>query len=236
MRLPRAMLGMAMPDQRSTRIMIDRRRLLGLGTAAILALSASQSPTVSTTGQSTARRAFLRVLEFEDQVNARQANGTYVSQVEGQASFAQRIEPMIPASYVGVTGLGELTDYLGYQPTIKGAYEDAGAIIQFRTLLSSLDLAAGGDGTADWIHTFISGDADGNVAHMVLDFEVLGSLLDPEGQRLPVSIPFSIFQPNDPRVVPAAGRCICTCKRVGGQWKITAFYFVASPTAMLHSS
>ena len=212
--------------------------LLGFATAAILALSASQSPAagVSTSTQSTVQRAFRRILDFEDQVNAREANGTYVSQVEGQASFAQRIEPMIPASFVGVSGLGELTDYLGYQPTTKGPYEDAGTIIQFRTLLSSLDLAAGGDGTADWIHTFISGDADGNVAHMVLDFEVLGSFVDPQGKRLPVNIPFSIFNPSDPRVVPTAGRCICTCKRVGGQWKITAFYFVASPVAMLHSS
>jgi len=211
-------------------------QLLCVGTLALLALSPSQPPQlgVGTSSGNTVQLAFERILDFEDEVNARYPDGAYVSQVEGQASLAQRIEPMIPANYVGVSGLGELTDHLGYQPTVNGAFEDAGAIIAFRTLLASLDQAAGGDGTADYIHTFISGDGDGNVAHMVLNFEVLGSFVDPLGQRLPVNIPFSIFDPNDPRVLPAAGRCICTCKRVGGEWKITSFYFVATPMAMLH--
>jgi len=219
-------------------LLLPFSRLLVAGSAAILTLSASPSPWVASTStpENALQRAFRRVLEFEDQVNARYVDGTYVSQVEGQASLAQRISPMIPPNYVGVSGLGELTEYLGYQPTTKGAFEDAGALIQFRELLSSLDLAAGGDGTADNVHTFISGEANGNVAHMILDYEVLGSFVDDQGRRLPVNIPFSIFDANDPRVVPAAGRCICTCSQVGGEWKITSFYFVASPAAMLHSA
>jgi len=205
------------------------RVALGAAACTLLGLVHLSSPAPAAMGGDDLSDAYQAILDFEAAVNARDAYGNYLSQGETATQFADRIGDLLSPAFVGVSGMGPLEDYLGSVPTFFGPVQDAQAIIDNRTLLLLFDP----NGTADWIHTAYDGQVSGNSGSFVLNFAVLGSQTDGNGNRLPIDLPNSIFDPNDNRVTPVCGRCICTCERVGGQWQITAFYFVLTPPSGL---
>jgi len=178
--------------------------------------------------------AWQAIQDYEAVLNARDANG-YISLQEGPQSLANRLSRYIADDYVGVTGLGPATEVFGYQGTLHGPLELAGGTIGFQGLSAIADQLAGGNGTADAVHIPVDGGVSGNVGYFILNFAWMGSFVDADGNRLPVEIPYSLIDPSAQGSVKAVGRCICTCERIDGQWKITSFYFVLTPQDLLHA-
>ena len=178
--------------------------------------------------------AWQAVRNVEAIENARDQDGNYLSQTEGVEWFTEALSRHMSDSYIGVTGLGHITDAFGYQPTQHGVAEFAASGIAFRDLGIAADLAAGGDGTNDWIHTPVTGSVSGNTAYFILNFAHYGSFVDDEGNRLPTEIPNWMIGLPGEGSVPITGRCICVCDRVDGRWTLKSFYYVQTPIDLLH--
>lgn len=194
--------------------------------------AAAQAPTSGPLG-----RAWQAVRGYEGVINARDANGNYISLQETPQAFANSLSQYIADDFVAVIGLGQATAaFGGYLPTVYGPLAEAQALAGFQTVGVAADEGARGDGTCDAVHTFVSGAVSGNVAYFVLNFAWMGSVLDAEGNRLPITIPYSLLPGGGTGSVTFVGRCICTCVRVDGQWKIESFYFVLTPEALLNTA
>ena len=207
--------------------------VLAAGALALARVGESAVDAAPSSTNDSLSRAFEAILGIEAVVNVRDDNGEYISQSEGAESLADRLDPVLADSLVGVTGLGHLSDVLGYQPTGFTELDYATSIIVFRQLFILADLTNGGDGTAKWVHTLYSGAVSGSVAQLVLNFEALGSFTDDDGNRVPVEIPNALLGLPGEGSVAATGRCVCLCERNDGVWQLTSFYFVLSPREML---
>jgi len=177
--------------------------------------------------------AFSAILSLEEVLNSRDETGMYMSQVVTLPQMSDLVEPYITDEFYGVTGLGHATSGLGgYAPNLPDRTSYATHVPLNQQFAIAAAQANGGSRTADFRHTLVHGWAQGNLATMIFNFELLGSFVDAEGNRLPVVNPW-IPNLEGTGGVPFTGRCICVCERVGAHWKMNTFYFVLSPRELL---
>ena len=181
--------------------------------------------------------AFGAILDLEAIYNARDGEGNYLllDPDNGYDYVLEGVSSVLTEDYVGVNGFGHISaGPLGYQPTISGWQDAADGAISTKALGVAADLVNGGDGTARFVHIASDGAISGNVGYFVLNFGVLGTP-DANGNQSPVLVPNAMLGLEGDGFLPLQGRCICTCERTGGTWRIASFYFVFTPDdAMLY--
>jgi len=175
--------------------------------------------------------AFDAIRDLEAVYNARDDEGNYLllDPEHGYDYVLEGVSAILTEDYVGVNGFGAISaGPLGYQPTISGWADAAASSISTKALGVAADQFNGGNGTADFVHVAYDGGISGNTGYFLLNFGVLGTP-DMDGSRSPVEVPNFMLGLEGDGSVPLQGRCICTCERIAGTWRIASFYFVFTP-------
>lgn len=169
--------------------------------------------------------AFAGIQKFENELNYRNSDGSYRAQDEGWPTLSARIAPYTASDMIAVQGLGLLTAAFGYVPTLTSRDQFAQALVGNQAAFSGTDPG----GTADLLHTFISGEVRGNQAMLLLNFAWYGSETDADGNRQPIVLDLG----RNLGEFDINGRCMFIMQQIDGEWQVHSFFVVVGPREFL---